>query len=197
MNRVMVGAVNLNAVKTSLSSQRSRPSKACDQAYNLIGGHRSRRLCSRPQRCNRRRRAQRLLTYQLGLCDASPIIDLEDRKTSCSPHRFSEPMQTGQVSIMGRAYSLPGAPVLFDVSGGRNGNSESVGSTSPDKFKFVVGDSPIFMGKIGCQRSNYKPICDLSSAVEPKRRPNSHYEYALLPGYDRATTRAAKPALAA
>jgi hypothetical protein len=30
------------------------------------------------------------------------------------------------------------------------------------------------MGRIGCQRSNHKPICYLSSAVELKGRPNDH-----------------------
>ena len=174
MNRVVVGAVNLDAVETGFSSKRSRLSKACNQVFNLIGRHRPWRLCSGTQRCNRRRRTQTLLTYQLGLCDAATVIYLEDRKTSCSTHRFSEPVETGQVSIMCRTYSLPGAPVLFDVSGGRNGSSESAGSTSPDKFEFVFGSRSIFMGRIGCQRSNDKPICDLSSAVEPERRPNNH-----------------------
>jgi hypothetical protein len=167
MNRVVVGSVNLNAVETGFSSERSSLSKACNQAFNLIGRHRPWRLCSGTQRCNGRRRTQTLLTDQLGLCDAATVIYLEDRKTSCRTHGFSEPMETGQVSIMCRTYSLPGAPVLFDVSGGRNGGSESAGGTSPDKFEFVVGSRPVFMGRIGCQRRNRKPICHLSSAVEP------------------------------
>jgi hypothetical protein len=115
-----------------------------------------------------------LLTDQLGLCDAATVIYLEDRKTSCGTHRFSKPVETGQVSIMCRTDSLPGTPVLFDVSRGRNGCSESAGSTSPDKLEFVLGHGPIFMGSIGCQRSDSKPICHLSSAVEPERRPNNH-----------------------
>jgi hypothetical protein len=90
-----------------------------------------------------------LLAYQLGLCDAATVVYLQDRKTSCSTHRFGEPMETGQVSIMCRTYSLPGAPVLLDVRGGRNGYSESAGGTSPDKFEFVFGGRPIFMGSIG------------------------------------------------
>jgi len=69
---------------------------------------------------------------------------------------------------------------LFDVSGGRNGGSESACSTSSDKFEFVFGSRPIFMGRIGCERSNRKPICHLSSAVEPERRPNNHRSN---PGY--------------
>src|SRR5665213_2649213 len=146
MNRVVVGSVNLDAVETSLSSQRSSLSKACNQVYNLIGRHRPRRLCSGTQRCNRRRRAQTLFTNQFGFCDAATIIYLEDRETSRSTHRFGEPVETGQVSIMCRTDSLPGAPVLLDVSGGR----------------------------IGCEWRNRKPICHLSSAVEPKRRPNNH-----------------------
>src|SRR5258708_31901265 len=119
MNRVVVGSVNLNAVETSFSSEGSSLSKACNQASNLFGRHRPWRPCSGTQRCNCRRRAQTLLTDQLGLCDAATVIYLEDRKTSRGTHCFSEPMQTGQVSIMRRAYSLPGAPVLFDVSGRR------------------------------------------------------------------------------
>src|SRR6202140_2401700 len=81
---------------------------------------------------------------------AATVIYLEDRKTSCSTHCFSEPMETRQVSIMCRTYSLPRAPVLFDVSGGRNGGSESACSTSSGKFEFVFGSRPIFMGRIGC-----------------------------------------------
>src|ERR1700730_6757229 len=174
MNRVVVSSVNLNTVETSFSSEGSSLSKACNQASNLIGRHRPWRPCSGTQRCNCRRRTQTLLTYQLGLCDAAPIIYLEDRKTPCSTHRASEPVETGQVSIMCRTDSLPGAPVLFDVSGGRNDSSESAGSTSSDKFEFVCASRPIFMGRIGCQRSHRKPICHLSSAVEPERRPNNH-----------------------
>src|ERR1700750_1789726 len=150
MNRVVVSSVNLNAVETSSSSEGSSLSKACNQASNLIGRHRPWRLCSGTQGCNRRRRTQTLLTYQLGLCDAATVIYLEDRKTSCSTHCCREPMETGQVSIMGRTDSLPGAPVLFDVSGGRNGGSESTGSTPSDKFEFVFGSRPVFMGRIGC-----------------------------------------------
>src|SRR3984957_3906422 len=149
MNRVVVGSVNLNAVETSSSSEGSGLSKARNQVSNLIGRHRPWRLRSGTQRCNRRRRTQTLFTYQLGLCDAATIIYLEDRKTSCSTHRFSEPVETGQVSIMCRTDSLPGAPVLLGVSGGRNGSSESAGSTSPDKFEFVFGSRPIIMGRIG------------------------------------------------
>jgi hypothetical protein len=115
-----------------------------------------------------------LLAYQLGLCDAATVIYLEDRKTSRGAHCFSEPMQAGQMSIMRRAYSLPGAPVLFDVSGGRNGRAEAAGSTSSDEFELVFGSRPIFMGRIGRQRRNRKPICHLASAVEPERRPDSH-----------------------
>src|SRR5665213_1858001 len=174
MNRVVVGSVNLDAVETSLSSQRSSLSKACNQVYNLIGRHRPRRLCSGTQRCNRRRRAQTLFTNQFGFCDAATIIYLEDRETSRSTHRFGEPVETGQVSIMCRTDSLPGAPVLLDVSGGRNGGSESAGSTSSDEFEFVFVSRPIIMGRIGCEWRNRKPICHLSSAVEPKRRPNNH-----------------------
>src|ERR1700686_2453535 len=173
MNRVVVGSVNLNAVETGFSSQRSSLSKACNQVFNLIGRHRPWRLCSGTQRCNRRRRTQTLLTNQLGLRDAATVIYLEDRKTSGSTHRFSEPVETGQVSIMCRTYSLPGPPVLFDVSRGRNDSSESAGSTSPDKFEFVFGSRPILMGGIGCERRHRKPICHLLSAVEPERRPNN------------------------
>src|SRR6185503_11298397 len=118
MNRVVVGSVNLDAVETGFSSKRSGRSKACNQAFNLVGRHRPWRLCSGTQRCNRRRRTQRLLADQLGLRDAATVIYLEDRKTSCRTHGVSKPMETGQVSIMGRAYSLPGAPVWFDVRGG-------------------------------------------------------------------------------
>src|SRR5580704_6135629 len=139
MNRVVVGSVNLNAVETDFSSERSRLSKACNQVCNLIGRHRPWRLCSGTQRCNRGRRTQTLFTYQLGLCDTAAIIDLEDREASRGAHRFSEPVETGQMSFMRRPDSLPGAPVLCDVSGGRNGNSESAGSTSSDKFEFVFG----------------------------------------------------------
>src|ERR1700716_2723979 len=145
MNRVVVSSVNLNAVETIFSSQGSSLSKACNQASNLIGRHRPWRLCSGTERCNCRRRTQTMLAYQLGPCDAATVIYLEDRKTSCSTHCFSQPMETGQVSIMYRTYSLPGAPVLFDVSGGRNGGSETAGSTSSDKFEFVFGSGPILM----------------------------------------------------
>src|ERR1700722_4080519 len=157
MDRVVVGAVNLDAVETGFSSEPSSLSKACNQVFNLIRCHRPWRLCSGTQRCNRRRRTQTLLTDQLGLCDAAPVIYLEGRKTSCSTQRFGEPAESAQASIMCRPDSLPGAPVLLDVSGGRNDSSESAGSTSPDKFEFVFGGRPIFMGRIGCQRSNCKP----------------------------------------
>src|SRR3954447_5261801 len=123
MNCIVVCAVDLDAVETSFSSERSSLSKAFNQLPDLTSRHRPRRPCSGTQRCNRRRRTQTLLTYQLGLCDAATVIYLQDRKTSCGTHCSSEPMQTGQVSNMCRTYSLPGAPVLFDVSGGRNGGS--------------------------------------------------------------------------
>src|SRR4051794_3680995 len=139
MNRVVVGSVNLDAVETGFSSEAGSLSEAGNQACNLIGRHRPRRLCSRTQRCNRGRRTQTSLTDQLGFCDAAAVIYLEDRKTSRGAHCCSEPMQTGQVSLMGRTYSLPGPSVLFDVSGGRNGGSESAGGTSSDKFEFVFG----------------------------------------------------------
>ena len=125
MNRVVVGSVDLDAIETGFSSQRSSLPKACNQLFNLIGHHRPWRLRSGTQRGNRRRRTQTLIACQLGLCDAAAVIDLEDRETSCRMHRFGEPVETGQMSIILRAYSLPGAPVLFDVSGGGNGNSES------------------------------------------------------------------------
>jgi hypothetical protein len=83
-------------------------------------------------------------------------------------------MEAGQVSIMGRTYSLPGAPVLFDVSGGRNGSSEPAGGTPADEFEFVVSSRPVFMGRICGERRNRKPICHLSSAVESERRPDNH-----------------------
>src|SRR5215470_8678454 len=91
MNRIVVSSVDLNAIETRFSSARSSLSKACNQVSNLIGRHRPWRLCPGTQRCNRGRRTQTLFTYQLGLCDAATIIYLEDRKTSCSTHRFSEP----------------------------------------------------------------------------------------------------------
>jgi hypothetical protein len=78
------------------------------------------------------------------------------------------------MSIVCRTYSQPGAPVLLDVSGGRNGGSESAGGTSADKFEFVFGSRSIFMGRIGRHRRNDKPVCDLPSAVEPQRGPDSH-----------------------
>src|SRR4051812_11364379 len=174
MNGVVVGSVNLDAVETGFSGERSSPSKACNQAFHLIRCHRPWRLCSWPQRRNRGRRTQTLLTGQLGVCDAATVIDLEDRKTSCSMHRFSKPAEAGQVPIMGRADPLPGASVLRDVSGGGNGGAESAGSPASDKFEFVIGSRPVIMGGIGCQRSHYKPICDLASAAEPKRRPDNH-----------------------
>src|SRR5450432_1275040 len=99
MNRVVVGSVNLNAVETGFSSEASSLAKARNQAFNLIGRHRPWRLCSGTQRCNCRRRTQRLLTRQFRLRDAATVIDLEDRKTACGTHCFSEPMQTGQVSL--------------------------------------------------------------------------------------------------
>src|SRR4051812_35699916 len=167
MNRVVVGAMNLDAVETGLSRERSSLAKACNQAFNLIGRHRPWCLCSRTQRCDGGRRTQGLLADQLGLCDAAAVIDLENRETSRRTHGFGEPIETGQVPIMGRTYSLPGAPIRFDISGGRNGGSEPAGSTPPDKFEFVVGSGSVFMGRIGCQRRYRKPICDLSSAVEP------------------------------
>src|SRR3954453_5350320 len=119
MNCVVVSSVNLDAVETSFSSEGSSLSKAFNQIFDFIGRHGPRRLCSGTQRCNRRRRTQTLVTYQLGLCDAAAVIYLEDRKTSCSAHCYSEPMETRQMSVMCRTYSLPSAPVLFDVSSGR------------------------------------------------------------------------------
>src|SRR6267154_2678412 len=104
MYRIVVGTVDLNAVETGFSSEGSSPTKACNEIFNLIGRHRPWRLCSGAQRCNRGRRTQTLLTYQLGLCDAAPVIYLEDRKTSCRTHCFSEPMETRHVSIMCRTY---------------------------------------------------------------------------------------------
>src|SRR4051794_23573340 len=118
MNCVVVSSVDLDAVETSSSSEGSSLSKAFNQLSDLIGRHRPRRLCSGTQRCNRRRRTQILLTYQLGLCDAATVVYLEDCKTSCSAHCFSEPMETRQVSVMCRTYSLPRAPVFVDVSSG-------------------------------------------------------------------------------
>src|ERR1700722_5205029 len=149
MDRVVVGAVNLDAVETGFSSEPSSLSKACNQVFNLIRCHRPWRLCSGTQRCNRRRRTQTLLAYQLGLCDAATVIDLEDRSTSGSTHRVSEPVETGHMSIMRRTDSLPGASALFDVSRGRNDRSESAGSASSDKFEFVFGSCPVFVGRIG------------------------------------------------
>src|SRR5262245_15082625 len=174
MNRVVVGAVNLNAVETGFSSQRSSLAKACNQVFNLIACHRPWRLCSGTQRRHGRRRTHTLLTDQLGLRDAATVIYLKNRKTSCGTLRFSEPAETGQVSLMCRADSLPGASVLRDVGSGGNDGPESAGGTPPDKFEFVFGSCPIFMGRVGCQRSHRKPICHLSSAVEPERRPNNH-----------------------
>ena len=94
MNRIVVSSVDLNAVEPRLSSPGSSLSKACNQVSNLIGRHRPWRLCSGTQRCDRRRRTQTLFTYQLWLCDAATIIYLEDRKTSCGTHRFSDPVKT-------------------------------------------------------------------------------------------------------
>src|SRR3979490_2336086 len=150
MNRVVVSSVNLNAVETSFSSEGSSLTKACNQASNLIGRHRPWRLCSGAQRSNGRGRTRTRRAYQRGPGDAATVIYLEDRKTSCSTHCFSEPIETRQVSIMCHTYSLPGTPVLFDASGRRNGRSESAGSTSSNKFEFVFGSCPIFMGRIGC-----------------------------------------------
>jgi hypothetical protein len=160
--------------RNQLFGQGMQPRESSQSGFNLTGRHRPWRLCAGTQRCNRRRRTQTLFTYQLGLRDAATIIYLQDRKTSCSPHCLGETMETGQLSIMCRTYALPGAPFLFDVSGGRNGRSESAGRTPPDEFKFIFGSRPIFMGRIGCQRSHRKPICHLSSAVEPEGRPNNH-----------------------
>ena len=94
MNRVVVCSVDLDAVEASFSSEASSLSKACYQVPNLRGRHSPRRLCSRTQRSNRRRRTQTFLPYQLGLRDATTIIYLEDSKTSCSTHRFSERVET-------------------------------------------------------------------------------------------------------
>jgi len=49
------------------------------------------------------------------------------------------------MSIVYRTYSLPRAPVLFDVSGRRNSSAKATGSTSSDKFEFAFGGRPIFM----------------------------------------------------
>ena len=174
MNCVMVGSVNLDTVETGFPGEEGGRSKACNQVANLFGRHRPWRFRSGTQRCDRGRRTQTLLTDQVGPCDAATVIYLEDRKTSCSTHRFSEPVETGQVSIMCRTYSLPGAPILFNVSGGRNRGSESAGCASSDKFELAFGSRPILVGRVGCQRSNYKPICDLLPTVESKRRPNNH-----------------------
>src|SRR4051794_25168117 len=76
--------------------------------------------------------------------------------------------------LMGGADALPGTSVLCDVSGGRNGGAESAGRTPPDEFEFVVGRRAVFVGSIGRQRGNDKPVCDLSSAVERERSPNNH-----------------------
>src|SRR4051812_25886333 len=100
MDRVVVGSVNLNAVETGFSSERSSLSKACNQAFNLIGRHRPRRLRSRAQRCTRRWPPQTLLADQLWLCVPATVVYLEDRKTPCRCHGFREPMETWQVSIM-------------------------------------------------------------------------------------------------
>src|SRR5690349_5088526 len=78
------------------------------------------------------------------------------------------------MSIMRRADALPGAPVLFDVSGGGNGRAESAGGTPPDKFEFGLRGRPVFMGRIGGQRRHRKSIGHLKSAVEPERRPDDH-----------------------
>ena len=174
VHRVVVGAVNLDAVETGFSGEGSGRSKAGNQVFDFIGRHRPRRPCSRPQRCDRGRRPQTVLPDQLGLCDATAVVDLEDRERSGSTHRLGEPAQAGQVSVMGRAYSLPGASVLFDVSGGGNDDSESAGGTSADEFEFVVGRRPVFMGSIGRQRSDCKTVRHLSPAVESQGRPHNH-----------------------
>ncbi len=49
------------------------------------------------------------------LCDASAVIDLQDPKTSRGTHCSGERLQAGQMSVMCRAYALPGAPVLCDA----------------------------------------------------------------------------------
>ena len=51
-----------------------------------------------------------LFTDQLGLSDPPTVVNLEDRKTSGGTHRFGEPAETGQVSVMCRTNSLPGRP---------------------------------------------------------------------------------------
>src|SRR4051812_19820372 len=158
MNRVVVGAVNLDSVETGLSSQRRSLPEACNQAFDLVGRHGPWRRCAGTQRCNWGRRAQTLLADQLRLCDPAAIIDLEDRQTSASAHGFGEPMQTGQVSLMCRAYSLPGAAVLFDVSGGRDGECKPAGGTAPHEFEFVVGNRTVLIGSIGRQRGHRKPV---------------------------------------
>ena len=150
MNRVVVSSVDLDAVETGFSGKRSRLSKASQSGFQPRLTSSPLASCAGTQRCHCRSRTQTLLTYQLGFCDAATVIYLEDRKASCSTHRFGEPAETGQVSIMCRTYSLPGAPVLFDVGGGRNRGSESAGGTSSDKFEFAFGRRPIFVRGIGC-----------------------------------------------
>src|ERR1700760_3036522 len=115
-----------------------------------------------------------MLADQIGSRDTAAIIDLEDRKTSRGAHRFSEPAEAGQMSVMRRTDSLPGASVVGNISCGRNRGSESIGRTPPDKFEFGVGGRPVFVGRVGGQRSNDKPVCDLSPTVESKRRPDNH-----------------------
>ena len=139
----LVGDGVVHGLKES-SEGRSLP-KAFNQVYDFLGRHRPWCLCSRAQLRNRRRRTQTLFTYQFGLSDPSTIIYLKNRQTSCGTHRFSEPLKAGQVSIMCRTDSLPRAPVLFDVSGGRNGRPESAGCTSADKFEFVFRRGPILV----------------------------------------------------
>src|SRR3954452_4043836 len=125
MNRVVISPVNLDAVETGLSSQRSSLPEACNQAFDLIARHCPWRPCSGTQRRHCGRRAQTLLACQLRLCDAATIVDLEDGKTSGGTHCCCQPTQAGQMSLMGGPYSLPGASVLFHVSGGRNRCPES------------------------------------------------------------------------
>src|SRR4051812_38952831 len=102
MNRVVIGAMNLDAVETGFSSKGGSLAKACNQICNLIRCHRPWRHCSRPQRCDGGSRPQRPLTNQFGLRDAPTVIYLEDRKTSRGTHGLSKPVQAGQMSIMCR-----------------------------------------------------------------------------------------------
>src|SRR5690348_2869606 len=86
MNRVVVGAVDLDAVEAGLSGQRSSLPEVFNQAAHLVARHRPWRLRAGTQRRHGRRSAQGSFADQLGLCDAAAIIDLQDRKTPGSTH---------------------------------------------------------------------------------------------------------------